>query len=163
MSELQSTFSLEKCIKRYGEKEGRNCWLNRQERWHKSYKKSNFSKISQVLFWEIAVRLNSLDSIYFAELDENKNKDISGKNHELRLKLERVLLPDFIDVSSKKIIEFDGTYWHRRVGKGNNKNRDSMRIKIFEKYGYDVLRVPENEFKKNSKIVIKKCLNFLTN
>lgn len=45
----QSTFSLEKCIEKYGEEKGLERWVERQEKWHKNYKKSNYSKISQKL------------------------------------------------------------------------------------------------------------------
>jgi hypothetical protein len=160
ISQEQSTFTLKKCIEKYGEKDGKKKWLDRQEKWHKSYRKSNFSKISQLLFWEISSHLNSLDSIFFAELDENKKPDKSGKNNELRLKLDKLLLPDFIDTNSKKIIEFDGTYWHGLVGRGN-KNRDEERDEIYKKYGYLIHRVNENDYKFKKEKVIEECLNFL--
>jgi len=160
ISQEQSTFTLKKCIEKYGEEDGKKKWLDRQEKWHKSYKKSNFSKISQSLFWEISSHLNSLDSIFFAELDENKKPDKSGKNNELRLKLDKLLLPDFIDTNSKKIIEFDGTYWHGLVGRGN-KSRDEERDQIYKKYGYLIHRVNENDYKLKKEKVIEECLNFL--
>jgi ribosome-binding factor A len=160
ISQEQSTFSLKTCIEKYGEDDGKQRWLDRQEKWHKSYKKSNFSKVSQLLFWEICSHLNSLDDIFFAELDENKKTDKSGKNNELRLKLDRLLLPDFIDVNSKKIIEFDGTYWHGLIGKGN-KNRDIERNDIYKKNGYLIHRVSENDYKLKKQTVIEECLNFL--
>lgn len=160
ISKEQTTFSLEKCIEKYGEDGGKQRWLDRQEKWHNSYKKSNFSKVSQLLFWEICSHLNSLDNIFFAELDENKKPDKSGRNNELRLKLDRLLLPDFIDVNSKKIIEFDGTYWHGLVGKGN-KNRDIERNEIYKKNGYLIHRVSENDYKSKKQTAIEECLNFL--
>lgn len=162
VSEYQATFTLEKCIEKYGKDGGKKRWLDRQEKWHKSYKKSNFSKISQLLFWEISSHLNSLEGIFFAELDQNKKIDKSGKNNEMRLKLDKVLLPDFIDINSKKIIEFDGTYWHGIVGRGN-KNRDYERDMIYEKYGYLVHRVSEHDYENNKEKVIIECLNFLKN
>lgn len=161
LSKRQSTFSLEKCIDKYGEKMGKQIWLDRQERWHKNYKKSNFSKISQELFWGISDSLSSLDGIYFAQLNGDKKLDDSGINHELRLRLDRVVLPDFIDVNSKKIIEFDGTYWHGIVGRGN-KQRDNERDDMYKKYGYTVKRVSEQEFKVNKIGVIAECVTFLT-
>lgn len=162
VSEHQATFTLEKCIEKYGKDVGKKRWLDRQEKWHKSYKKSNFSKISQLLFWDISSHLNSLEGIFFAELDQNKKIDKSGKNNEMRLKLDKVLLSDFIDNNSKKIIEFDGTYWHGIVGRGN-KNRDCERDIIYKKYGYLVHRVSEQDYKNNKEKVIVECLNFLKN
>lgn len=161
LSERQSTFSLKKCVEKYGEENGKNLWLDRQEKWHKSFKKSNFSKVSQELFWEISKKLETLDNIYFAQLSENKKIDISGKNNELRLKLDKMILPDFIDIEKKKIIEFDGTYWHGKIGHGN-KEREEHRDQILINSGYTVLHINEFEYKNNKQGVIEKCINFLT-
>lgn len=160
VSQQQSTFSLNKCIEKYGEEIGRQRWLERQNKWHKSYKKSNFSKISQKLFWDICSKLDCLDFIYFAELGIDKNPDYSGVNNEYRLKLNRVFLPDFIDIKNKKIIEFDGIYWHGKVGRGNKK-RDTEKIKSYIMNGYSVLSICEKEYKNDKNGVIEKCLNFL--
>jgi len=161
LSQRQSTFSLTKCISKYGEESGRNIWLNRQERWHKNFKKSNFSKISQDLFWNISKQINNLNGIYFAQLNENKEKDLSGVNNELRLKLERIILPDFIDAHQKKIIEFDGTYWHGKIGHGN-KEREQERNRILIDNEYKILHINESDYNNDKQGTITKCLNFLT-
>ena len=160
LSQRQSTFSLKSCIEKHGEKEGKQIWLNRQERWHKSYKKSNFSKISQELFWSVSKQINNLNDIYFAQLNENKEKDLSGTNHEIRLKLEKVVLPDFIDVKKRKIIEFDGTYWHGKVGHGN-KEREIERDMLLSNDGYVILHINELDYKNDKQGTVEKCLNFL--
>ena len=160
LTERQTTFSLNICIEKHGQELGREVWLERQYKWHRNYKKSNFSKISQRLFWSIAELLTSLNSIHFAELDDNKYKDISGKNNELRLKLERVILPDFIDTDQKKIIEFDGIYWHGDVGRGN-KARELERNDILIRNGYRVLHINETEYTKNKLETIELCRKFL--
>lgn len=161
LSERQSTFSLEKCIDKHGEEKGRKRWVARQEKWHKNYKKSNFSKISQELFWQIAKQLESLEHIYFAELDAKKEQDLSGSNNELRLTLEKVILPDFIDTSKNKIIEFDGIYWHGVVGHGN-KSRSEERDKILLNNNYEILHISENDYIKNKEETVKRCLIYLT-
>jgi len=161
LSERQSTFSLDKCIEKYGEEKGRKKWLERQEKWHKNFKKSNFSKISQELFWNVIEKIENLENIYFAQLSENKEKDISGTNNEYKLKLEKLILPDFLDLEQKKIIEFDGVYWHGEVGRGNKK-REAERDNILQKNGFKVLRIDENEYKKDKIGTIEKCINFLT-
>ena len=160
LSQRQTTFSLKSCIEKHGEKEGKQIWLNRQERWHKSYKKSNFSKISQELFWSVSKQINNLNDIYFAQLNENKEKDLSGTNHEIRLKLEKVVLPDFIDVKKRKIIEFDGTYWHGKVGHGN-KEREIERDMLLSNDGYVILHINELDYKNDKQGTVEKCLNFL--
>lgn len=162
LSERQSTFSLEKCIKKYGEENGLERWVKRQEKWHKNFKKSNYSKISQKLFWLICENLDNIEEIYFAELDINKNKCDNGVNNELKITLkEKVILPDFVDLKTKRIIEFDGVYWHGILGHGN-KTRDELRDEILIKNGYSVLRINENDFRKNEKETVELCLNYLT-
>ena len=157
--ERQTTFSLEKCIEKYGQEEGQARWNKRQEQWLTNYKKSNYSKISQLLFWEIFNVLEDTSSIYFAELSPKKIRDSSGKNNELRLNLAtKVILPDFIDTKKKKIIEFDGDYWH---GKPGNVQRELDRDMIIVDNGYQIIHITETEFKTDKKKVIEKCLNFM--
>lgn len=167
LSERQATFTLEKCIEKYGEEKGRERWLSRQEKWMVSIKKSRkngFSKISQTLFWEIYENLNEdKDSIYFAELGKDKLLDESGINNEYRLKLpQKVLWPDFINVKTNKIIEFDGTYWHgKKMIQTPNKMRDDERDAVLIKNNYIVMHVKEHDYRTNKDQVIKECLEFL--
>jgi hypothetical protein len=160
--ERQQTFTLNKCIEKFGKIEGKERWLKRQEKWQKSYKKSNFSKIAQNLFWSIINdgKFSDLGHIHFAQLSETKEKDISGKNYEYVLKLDRVVKPDFIDVKNKKIIEFNGSYWHGNVGRGN-KTKDEIRNNMLRKNGYRLLEIEENDYRKNKTETVQKCINFL--
>lgn len=160
LSNRQSTFSLEKCIEKHGEEIGKEIWSSRQEKWHKSYKKSNFSKISQDLFWNIIPHLKSLDDIYFAQLSKNKTLDDSGNNNEYRLKLDRVFLPDFIDIKNKKIIEFDGSYWHGEV-RGKTRLSAEEKDQIMIQNGYDVLHINEHDYTTDKINQIDKCIKFL--
>lgn len=43
LSERQSTFSLKKCIEKYGEETGKELWVKRQEKWKKSLSLSNYN------------------------------------------------------------------------------------------------------------------------
>jgi Protein of unknown function (DUF559) len=167
ISERQKTFTLEKCIEKYGEEKGRERWLNRQEKWMISFKKSRkngFSKISQTLFWEIYDNLNTdKNYIYFAELGEDKLLDDSGHNNEYKLKLpQRVLWPDFINIKTNRIIEFDGTYWHgEKMIQTPNKLRDDERDAILIQNNYKIMHVKEHDYRVNKNKVIKECLEFL--
>lgn len=156
----QAVGRLDKFIERYGEEDGIKRWKERQEKWLKSYKRVNFSKISQELFWSISNELGDINQIYFAELDEDKNPDLSGRNHELRLNLECTILPDFVDMKRKKVIEFDGTYWHGEVGHGN-KERERMRDDMIIANGFEVLHVNESDYKNNPQREIDRCIRFL--
>ena len=165
VSKKQSTFSLEKCIEKYGEEEGRKKWIERQNKWANNYKKLNYSKKSQDLFKSIYPEVsNKYKEIYFATLDENKIiKDI-GKNNEYRLILnDKVIFPDFFVKDAKKIIEFDGIYWHdhKRRNKPENQKRENERdISVLES-GYSILRVNELEWDKDPDSTIRKCLDFI--
>lgn len=151
LKERQTTFSLEKCIQRYGEAEGLKVWQERQEKWHKNYKKSNYSKISQVLFQEF---VEAYPDCVFAERYE------VGKNaeHVFRTKSGSVYKLDFWVPSSKKIIEFDGDYWHnidpnRYVSRDEEILETDPEIQIFH--------VKENQFRSSPDSVIEECLEFL--
>lgn len=165
VSERQRTFSLDICIEKYGEDKGKERWLDRQKKWHSNFKKNNFSKISQELFWDIYEKIDDVtkkdNEIYFAELNQStKVEDKSGANHEYRLRLsESYILPDFFIKNKKKIIEFDGTYYHR--GNIENKKREKKRDEQIEKSGYVVFHVSEKEYKYNKQKVVNKCLEFL--
>jgi len=166
ISNRQRTFTIEKCIEKYGEVKGTQRWVDRQELWHNSCKKNRrcgFSMISQTLFWEIFNKLININSIYFAELDSNKSPDYSGVNNEYKLRLSStVLLPDFIDLDSRKIIEFDGTYWHGELKrKYPNRLRDVDRDKLLINEGYDVLHIAEDKYNENPKNTLELCLRYL--
>lgn len=157
LTERQSTFSLEKCIQKYGEEGGKKRWNERQEKWMKNNKKSNFSKISQELFWAIYNQLEFKEQIKFAELGEKYNNE-----HVLKLD-DITVRPDFIDLIQNKIIEFNGEYWHseKRMSKSINKTREETRLNALQNYGYKILTIWEQDYKKNKDEIIKKCLDFL--
>jgi len=163
VSDSQTTFSKEICIKKYGEERGVEIWLERQAKWHKNFKKSNFSKISQELFQSIWVLIKSSinkEHIYFASLNENKEIVESTRNYEYRLKLNgSFILPDFFMIDINKIIEFDGTYYHRNTPE--NKRREDERDENIQKSGYEVLHISEKEYKSDKEQTIQKCINFL--
>lgn len=163
VTERQTTFSLKICVKKYGETEGHKRFNERQLKWLINYKKSNFSKISQDLFWSLLEMVPSLknDNIFFATY-KNGIKDNSGKNNEFRLNLiSGVILPDFFHLNLGKIIEFDGIYYHRN--NPENTLREVKRDKLIFESGYEVLHVSESEYKQNKEEVINKCIKFLKN
>jgi hypothetical protein len=165
VSKKQSTFSLEKCIEKYGEEEGRKKWMERQKKWAKNYKKLNYSKKSQDLFRSIYPEISkNYKEIYFATLNSSKAIKDEGKNNEYRLILDnKVIFPDFFVKDAKKIIEFDGVYWHdhKRRNKPENQKRENERdISILES-GYSILRINELEWDNDHDSVIKKCIDFI--
>jgi hypothetical protein len=157
----QNTFSLEKCIERLGEIEGRKRWIQRQEKWITNYRKKSYSFISQELFWKIQEDLKfSPDKVAFATFDAGQKTEAMNVNKEARLFLDtRLVLPDFIHFPSKRIIEFDGVYYHRNTPE--NKSRENKRDEDLIRNGYKVFHVNERDYRENPQIVIQNCLEFL--
>lgn len=146
LSERQRTFTLEKCVQKYGEENGLIRWKERQQKWMNSYTKSNFSKVSQKLFWKIyEIIKNEYLEIYFKEL----NKEYVLETTKSYIK------PDFYIPSLKKIIEFDGDYWH--------KNDDQQRDEEISKIEHKILHVKESDFKRCDQHVVDVCLRFIRN
>ena len=161
VTERQTTFSLDICIQKYGEEDGLKRFNERQIKWLTNYKRTNFSKISQTLFWDILETEPTIknNNIFFATYNKG-NIDNSGKNNEYRLKLlNGVILPDFFDLDNKKIIEFDGTYYHRLTPE--NSLREDKRDRMILESGYEMLHITETEYKNNKQEIIKKCVSFL--
>lgn len=164
LSERQRTFTLDKCISKYGEEAGRKRWQERQEKWHKNYKKTNFSKISQRLFWKIYEQIEDKTNIYFAQL-YNESLDDSGKNHEYTLKTHTSCCkPDFYIKNKNIIIEFDGSYWHGKKHIVNtNKQRTVDRDEdiLLEYPDMRILHVKEDDFVKNEQETVDNCIRFI--
>lgn len=176
--ERQRTFTLEKCIEKYGESEGNKIWMVRQEKWQKSLlengnMKCGFSKISQDLFYTILQKYSkdeNLNKVYFAT--KNKEYFISVKN-------KGFFSFDFTDVNKRKIIEYNGDHFHanplifqesdhphpfyKENGPTSKEiwERDAEKIRVAEENGYEVLVIWDSEFRKNKKETIEKCLKFL--
>jgi hypothetical protein len=90
LSKRQSTFSLEKCIEKYGEIEGKKIWLERQSAWQNTLKSKpqeeidrinrlKSTKINYSTLWSLDVESDGW--IYLLKLDDSKIKiGITSKN-----------------------------------------------------------------------------------
>ncbi|AGS81079.1 hypothetical protein [Caulobacter phage Cr30] len=161
LSERQSTFSLQKCIEKYGEEEGRKIWENRQNRWQTSLYEKPQEEINRI----------------------NKSKNASGPTSKaeqnFRIKLEEKLGQE-VDVQfslyneelnkryvydiryKNKIIEFNGDFWHMnpQIYSANTVNRvngtiaadtwktDSMKIDYAKSKGFGVKIVWHSDMKR---------------
>lgn len=182
VAERQRTFSLEKCVKRYGEEEGRKRFNERQQKWQKTLNskpleeiirinrakflnagKNGYSIISQELFWEVYNQIKgNFSKIYFGQLNqETKDKETGTKNWEYIVQIDKkAYMLDFFVKDTKKVIEFDGDYWHQRTPDCIKK--DELRDKVLMKAGYTIKRIKESNFVKNRKKIIKECIKFLS-
>lgn len=164
-SERQTTFSLEICIEKYGEVEGRKRFNERTITWMKSCNESNpnmgKSKIAIELFDQIVK--------YFPTIKYGKNEVI------LTFKEHNPIEVDCMKEESKKVIEFFGDYWHGNPdlysedykirGKADDAQElwglDKFRIENIINSSYEVLVIWEKDYKDSPKSVLLKCLRFL--
>ena len=170
LKERQTTFTIEKCIKKYGKEEGERIWHERQEKWQNTLNSKSpeeierinrakvsfngYSKLSQELFKSIHEQLGDVKVYYATNGGTDKNSDycyISNK--------KKVFFFDFYVPASNKIIEFDGDYWHGE--KRGNQQRDRERDKRLIDDGFIILRIPEKDYNNDKKGTVAKCLNFL--
>lgn len=151
------TKDLDSFIKIYGEEEGKVHHMAKTEKWIKSYKKSNFSKVSQELFNEIATLIDT-SYVYYATFPRDDMSEYVNKEYIMKLPTTYIR-PDFIDLKLKKVIEFDGDYWHSEHVA--NPTREKLRDEMIISNGYDILHVQEHEYKKDKQKVIEECINFL--
>jgi G:T-mismatch repair DNA endonuclease (very short patch repair protein) len=169
VSRRQTTFSLEKCIERYGEEAGLKRWQERQDGWMKTINSKSFEeleKINQSKIWK---------SGSMSKVSKDLFEHLNGGEMMVQLSNKRTMIDFSVD---KKIIEFYGDYWHanpekypddstifkRRKGyltAAEIRHQDKNRIIELTSMGYDVLIVWENEYRKNKKGTIEKCLEFL--
>lgn len=177
VSERQRTFTIEKCIEKYGKEQGTKRWKERQQKWQNTLKSKpikeqerigrakmsngrSYSIISQTLFWEIYNKIKPFyNKISFATLDKNGESDWSGKSHEKFINHEgNLYFYDFCIDDNKKIIEFDGDYWHSLE---TVKKKDITKSLLLESMGYKLYRVNEKDFKSDPQEIINNCIEFL--
>lgn len=169
---VQATFSLNRCIAKYGEVEGRERWTNRQKKWKESFRTFEniqksakvASRISQRLFWEIMreVPPEHQPHTFFAE---HQHEFVSYDTIN-----DRFYLYDFVITTAKLCIEFHGDMWHGNpsiYSESDTPNPyqktttckdiwkyDDVKQKCIEDMGYNVIVVWESDFKHNPEKII---------
>ena len=118
------------------------------------------SLISQKLFWSIYNLLNFQEKQFckFSELNIEKKIYITSNDKCRLLEVKNKLNKNcyFIDfIFNNKIIEFDGTYYHK------DKDKDIAKDKFLNLKGYEVLHIDELEYKNYPEQILNKCIQFL--
>lgn len=186
VSERQSTFTLEKCISKYGEEEGIRRYTERQTKWsakiEEQYQKGLFSKIPHSQNSSIYSKFEKdiVDNI-IESLDIDINDIYCYKTSQFRLENTNEYCKNKIfsyDLTiGNKIIEFNGDFWHMNpdmydsdyVHPYNNLSAeekweiDEIKLNCAFQNGYDVLTVWESEYNENKEATIQKCIEFLIN
>lgn len=154
-------------INKYGEEEGTKKYENFLQKTSHLY----YSKMSQDLFWSVYKEIqNDFQKIFFAEL----NKEYYFFDNDK----ETIYLFDFLVYDNKKVIEFNGDYWHANKDTYNENDlinypnnvqmyakevweKDRVKFDFLKSEGFDLLVVWEKEFKNDIEKTIKKCVEFL--
>ncbi|MFW6219542.1 MAG: hypothetical protein ACOC33_01610 [bacterium] len=157
--------SLDGFIDRFGELDGTNKYNEYRELIYKktigSKLFSTYSNISMELFQSLLQKINRNFLLGEYEFYINHNN--------------KTYYYDFTDVSKKKIIEFNGDFWHANpklyekndIHPITNKKsyeiwqHDKLKYDAAIQNGYDILIIWEYEYKKDKTITIDKCVNFL--
>lgn len=171
----QKTFSKDKCIQKYGEKEGLKIFNERQIKWQESlYRngklKSGYSSISQELFFEL---------LKYYEVEESNLIFFAKKGGEYVIKGgDNFYRYDFTDLNNKKIIEYNGDCYHANPKKYLAEDhphpfrkdltsqeiwdKDLNKIKLANQKGFKVLSIWDSDYTNGNKNnIIKKCVEFL--
>lgn len=166
VSERQKTFTLEKCIEKYGE-EGLKRWKERQNKWIKSLNNSF------LIDGDNRTPISSFENNCKIIICERLNIDIPKKQKYMSDKNNNHYSYDL--TINKKIIEFNGDYWHMNpnIYKSDDVNKtkkmtaneiwehDYNKIECAKYNGYDVLVIWESEYNKDKEGTIQKCIDFL--
>jgi len=175
LTNRQKTFSLKKCIEKYGEEKGREIFSDRQKKWQKSLNengnlKHGFSRSSQILFYDILEKYDLKDHrhIFFA----TKNKEFN-----LPKKEGGIWIYDYTDIKNKKMIEYNGDEYHANP-KYFEKNdishpfrkqytaeqiweKDKRKLNVAEENGYSMHVVWDSEYRSHPDKILQECLDFL--
>jgi very-short-patch-repair endonuclease len=168
--------SIEYFISKYGEVEGKEkykqyCIKCRETAIKyevvKHFGTGRYSKVSQKLF-------NSIYELIKDDYQEIIYGTLSKTEHNCFV---QGMYYDFVILDNKKVIEFNGDYWHCNpifhkeediiniIGKQIMVKdiwlKDKNKISKAEENGFSVLVVWENEYVNNEKETIKKCIKFI--
>lgn len=173
-SNRQRTFTLEKCIAKYGEDAGRARWEARQQKWSTSFaankSKGGISRVAEDFVSWLPHGPDIHTSLNNGELSLKTPMPSDGST-KIRYRSYR---PDYVNATTKKIIEFYGDYYHANPIKYTDPSitllnmtvqqrwdRDAMRVRALREYEYQVLVVWEREYRYQKEETISKCLQFL--
>ena len=170
LQERQRTFTLEKCKKRYGEERGYEIWKNRQEKWiakvFNEYRciSHGVSSIATELINKILLNENC-DYLLYGDNEKFLWDDEQKKSYKY----------DLTNIKSKRIIEFNGDFWHMNPNKYDPDylnpvikikakekwNLDRIKINTANKHGYEIMVIWESDYLNDPNGIIEKCKEFI--
>ena len=165
--EHQTTFSLKKCIDRYGEEDGRQRWKQRQDKWLTTLE-TNGTRGT-----DTSILANEFFKLLLAEFP-NAKCAITGGEKRVRCNGRTYSLDFFCD---GKIIEVNGDFWHANPKKygatsvlsfpGEKKlaediwKKDEQRLKDIASLGYSVCIIWEDDIVNDVSAAFTTAISFL--
>lgn len=168
----QQTFTLEKCINKYGLEKGTEIYNNRQKEWVKKVFNKNTcmsngrSNICDNFINKLILFINNTgitNDFYYGKNERfiYDNLEKKGKRYDL--------------CYNKKIIEFNGDFWHsnpkiyngddihrvRKIKCSDVWNIDNRKIESAIEHNYKILIIWESEYIQNCIDILEKCKKFL--
>ena len=174
LSKRQSTFSLNKCVDRYGIEIGTKKWNDRQKKWLNTL--NNKSDEEKQRINRLKVGKGYSVSKAERELIEVLMQNNFIVDHQFSL-FNRELKKEYIyDIKvGNNIIEYNGDWWHCnpvlykeeyyhprvKLSAKDIWEKDFSKIYYAKSKNYNVLIIWESDYKNDKKGTIQKCLNFL--
>lgn len=174
ISKKQSTFSFEKCVEKHGEDKGKKIWEERQKKWkskvfnEETHISRGTSKTGDEFIRNV---LNILNVLGFPT-----DNFLYGKNEKFIGTSEgKIFKYDLTFKEGKKIIEFNGDYWHANPTVYNPDYFHKVKLKTAQEiwdfdlekqktaelHGYKFLTIWENDYRKSKTETIMNCVNFI--
>lgn len=175
--ERQQTFTLEKCIDRHGEEEGRRVWEARQQKWKDTINSKSDEEIAlinkkKMTAGPVSKREKMLLERIREHVEETQFALVDPKT-------KKTYVYDFR--AGTRIIEFNGDFWHarptryaatepvqwsrslgRKLLASEVWEKDEKKRKAAEESGFQVMTIWEGDFMSNPEKIAQECVDFLT-
>lgn len=173
LKERQTTFSLARCIEKFGEEEGIKRFNERQEKWLTSLNtpenieilkrarvnsfikqaKKHYSKISQQLFDAIVNKVHKNLSYYYATS--------SLGEYVVTTNSTKAPMLDFYISEYNIWIEFDGEFWHSKIKDIQAKDKAREELVKIHKQGIHLKRIKERDYRENPEKILIECVEWI--
>jgi hypothetical protein len=167
-SKRQRTFTLEKCIEKHGEEEGKRIHRERQEKWMATLNSKSDEEISDINRRKAWTKASTSDL-------ERKVYDEITKYVQVDFHFQACRNINVDIHHNNRIVEVFGDFWHFHPTKyrENDYNkvckikaitkwkRDKARLEKLKECGYEVAIIWESELSDNFSLVIQNCIDFL--
>lgn len=169
LSERQRTFSLDKCIQKFGIDRGKIIWKARQEKWLKTLNSKSVEE-------RALINQRKMNPDICISKAEKQIAEVLSEN--FGIKTQQTINGSswvYDIIFQDKIIEYHGDYWHCNPSKYSESyyhsrlkmtakekwNLDTIKKEYAISQGYQYFVIWESDFHKNPQKIINECICFL--